>query len=73
LSVAVESATVAAVAADDVVVRKVFRRLIWFLFLLFVVSFLDRIGNAGAAVGPLVVGFFRPAGSRPGFPSSPSC
>jgi len=42
------SATVPQVNADDVVVRKVFRRLIGFLFLLFVVSFLDRI-NVGFA------------------------
>jgi MFS transporter, ACS family, 4-hydroxyphenylacetate permease len=37
-------------AADALVVRKVFRRLIWFLFLLLVVSFVDRINIAFAAL-----------------------
>jgi MFS transporter, ACS family, 4-hydroxyphenylacetate permease len=37
-------------AADILVVRKVFRRLVWFLFLLLVVSFIDRVNIAFAAV-----------------------
>jgi ACS family 4-hydroxyphenylacetate permease-like MFS transporter len=36
--------------ADDRVFRKVFRRLIWFLFILLVVSFMDRINIAFAAL-----------------------
>ena len=36
--------------ADDTVSRKVFRRLIWFLFILLVVSFMDRINIAFAAL-----------------------
>ncbi|HXJ00495.1 MAG TPA: MFS transporter, partial [Micropepsaceae bacterium] len=35
---------------DDSVVRKVFRRLIWFLFVLYVISFLDRINVAFAGL-----------------------
>jgi MFS transporter, ACS family, 4-hydroxyphenylacetate permease len=35
---------------DDRVFRKVFRRLIWFLFILLVVSFMDRINTAFAAL-----------------------
>jgi len=35
-------------AADDIVVRKVFRRLMWFIFLLQIASFIDRI-NIGFA------------------------
>ena len=35
---------------DDRVFRKVFRRLIWFLFILLVVSFMDRINIAFAAL-----------------------
>jgi len=35
---------------DDTVFRKVFRRLIWFLFILLVVSFMDRINIAFAAL-----------------------
>jgi MFS transporter, ACS family, 4-hydroxyphenylacetate permease len=38
------------VAVDDTVFRKVFRRLIWFLFILLVVSFMDRINIAFAAL-----------------------
>ncbi len=37
-------------APNDVVFRKVFRRLIWFLFILLVVSFIDRINVAFAAL-----------------------
>ena len=37
-------------ATDDRVFRKVFRRLIWFLFILLVVSFMDRINIAFAAL-----------------------
>jgi ACS family 4-hydroxyphenylacetate permease-like MFS transporter len=36
------------VAADDIVVGKVFRRLMWFIFILQIVSFIDRI-NIGFA------------------------
>ena len=36
--------------ANDLVFRKVFRRLIWFLFVLLVVSFMDRINVAFAAL-----------------------
>jgi hypothetical protein len=36
------------VAADDIVVRKVFRRLMWFIFILQIPSFIDRI-NIGFA------------------------
>ena len=35
---------------DDRVFRKVFRRLIWFLFILLVVSFMDRINIAFASL-----------------------
>jgi MFS transporter, ACS family, 4-hydroxyphenylacetate permease len=35
---------------DDAVFRKVFRRLIWFLFILLIVSFMDRINIAFAAL-----------------------
>jgi len=35
---------------DDTVFRKVFRRLMWFLFILLVVSFMDRINIAFAAL-----------------------
>jgi ACS family 4-hydroxyphenylacetate permease-like MFS transporter len=38
------------VAVDDTVFRRVFRRLIWFLFILLVVSFMDRINIAFAAL-----------------------
>jgi MFS transporter, ACS family, 4-hydroxyphenylacetate permease len=37
-------------AAGDPVVRKVFRRLMWFLFLLLIVSFVDRINIGFAAL-----------------------
>ena len=40
----------AAVDVDDTVFRKVFQRLIWFLFILLVVSFMDRINIAFAAL-----------------------
>jgi len=35
---------------DDTVFRKVFRRLMWFLFILLVVSFMDRINIAFVAL-----------------------
>ena len=35
---------------DDAVFRKVFRRLMWFLFILLVVSFMDRINIAFASL-----------------------
>jgi len=37
-------------AVDDTVFRKVFRRIMWFLFILLVVSFMDRINIAFAAL-----------------------
>ena len=37
-------------ALDDTVFHTVFRRLIWFLFILLVVSFMDRINIAFAAL-----------------------
>jgi len=46
---AVESTT-AHVAVDDTVFHKVFRRVVWFLFVLLVVSFMDRINIAFAAL-----------------------
>jgi len=44
------SGMMADAAVDDTVFRKVFRRLIWFLFILLVVSFMDRINIAFAAL-----------------------
>ncbi len=44
------AAMTAEVATNDFVFRKVFRRLIWFLFILLVVSFIDRINVAFAAL-----------------------
>src|SRR6516165_12608881 len=46
----IHSVTAADAAPSDVVFRKVFRRLIWFLFILLVVSFIDRINVAFAAL-----------------------
>ena len=37
-------------ATDDAVVRKVSRRLLWFLFLLLIISFVDRINIAFAGL-----------------------
>jgi MFS transporter, ACS family, 4-hydroxyphenylacetate permease len=45
-----QSGMMADAAVDDTVFRKVFRRLMWFLFLLLVVSFMDRINIAFAAL-----------------------
>jgi hypothetical protein len=50
MTVTIQSSIVADTAADDRVFRKVFRRLIWFLFILLVVSFMDRINIAFAAL-----------------------
>src|SRR5262252_1846492 len=50
MSTAIQSSLTAETATDDFVFRKVFRRLIWFLFLLLVVSFMDRINIAFAAL-----------------------
>jgi len=35
---------------DDIVVGKVFRRLMWFIFILQIASSIDRIGFAGCSV-----------------------
>jgi ACS family 4-hydroxyphenylacetate permease-like MFS transporter len=50
MAVTTGSATTADAAPNDLVFRKVFRRLIWFLFILLVVSFIDRINVAFAAL-----------------------
>ena len=42
--------TTAHIDVDDRVFSKVFRRLMWFLFILLVVSFMDRINIAFAAL-----------------------
>jgi MFS transporter, ACS family, 4-hydroxyphenylacetate permease len=44
------SGVTADAGVDDAVFRKVFRRLMWFLFILLVVSFMDRINIAFAAL-----------------------
>jgi ACS family 4-hydroxyphenylacetate permease-like MFS transporter len=44
------SAVMTETAIDDAVFRKVFRRLMWFLFILLVVSFMDRINIAFASL-----------------------
>ena len=44
------AAMTADAAPNDLVFRKVFRRLMWFLFILLVVSFIDRINVAFAAL-----------------------
>jgi MFS transporter, ACS family, 4-hydroxyphenylacetate permease len=46
----VHSGRTADAALDDTIFRKVFRRLIWFLFILLVVSYMDRINIAFAAL-----------------------
>lgn len=46
--VTIRSAMTADAAPNDLVFRKVFRRLIWFLFVLLVISFIDRINVAFA-------------------------
>jgi ACS family 4-hydroxyphenylacetate permease-like MFS transporter len=50
MAVTIRSAMTADAAPNDVVFRKVFRRLIWFLFTLLVISFIDRINVAFAAL-----------------------
>ena len=50
MAVTIRFATTADAAPNDLVFRKVFRRLIWFLFILLVVSFIDRINVAFAAL-----------------------
>ena len=50
MAVTIRSAMTADAAPNDLVFRKVFRRLIWFLFVLLVVSFIDRINVAFAAL-----------------------
>jgi len=50
MSVAHRHAAAADPADEDRVVRKVFRRLIWFLFVLYIVSYLDRINIGFAAL-----------------------
>jgi ACS family 4-hydroxyphenylacetate permease-like MFS transporter len=50
MAVTIPSAMPADTAPNDLVFRKVFRRLIWFLFVLLVVSFIDRINVAFAAL-----------------------
>ena len=47
---AIQSSMMAELGGDDRVFRKVFRRIIWFLFILLVVSFMDRINIAFAAL-----------------------
>ena len=49
MAATIHSGTTDAVPSD-VLFRKVFRRLIWFLFILLVVSFIDRINVAFAAL-----------------------
>ena len=50
MAVTTGSAMTVDAAPNDLVFRKVFRRLIWFLFILLVVSFIDRINVAFAAL-----------------------
>lgn len=50
MSTAIQSSLTAETATDDFVFRKVFRRLIFFLFILLVVSFVDRVNIAFAAL-----------------------
>jgi ACS family 4-hydroxyphenylacetate permease-like MFS transporter len=50
MAVTIRSAMTADAAPNGLVFRKVFRRLIWFLFILLVVSFIDRINVAFAAL-----------------------
>jgi MFS transporter, ACS family, 4-hydroxyphenylacetate permease len=50
MSKAVQFSLMTETATDDLVFRKVFRRLIFFLFILLVVSFMDRINIAFAAL-----------------------
>jgi MFS transporter, ACS family, 4-hydroxyphenylacetate permease len=50
MTASIPSSAAADAATDDGIFRKVFRRLIWFLFILLVVSFMDRINIAFAAL-----------------------
>jgi ACS family 4-hydroxyphenylacetate permease-like MFS transporter len=50
MTTAIQSSITADLVGDDGVFRKVFRRIIWFLFILLVVSFMDRINIAFAAL-----------------------
>ena len=50
MTTAIQSSVMAELGGDDRVFRKVFRRIIWFLFILLVVSFMDRINIAFAAL-----------------------
>jgi ACS family 4-hydroxyphenylacetate permease-like MFS transporter len=50
MSTTIQAGIIADGASEDAVFRKVFRRLIWFLFILLVVSFMDRINIAFAAL-----------------------
>ena len=50
MSTTIQSSPMAETATDDRVFRKVFRRLIFFLFILLVVSHMDRINIAFAAL-----------------------
>ena len=50
MSATFETGITSDTALDDTVFRKVFRRLMWFLFILLVVSFMDRINIAFVAL-----------------------
>ena len=50
MTTAIQSSVMAELGGDDRAFRKVFRRIIWFLFILLVVSFMDRINIAFAAL-----------------------
>ena len=50
MTVSLRSGAIADVATDDAVFRKAFRRLIWYLFILLIVFFMDRINIAFAAL-----------------------
>lgn len=50
MTTAIQSSMMAELGGDDRVFRKVFRQIIWFLFILLVVSFMDRINIAFAAL-----------------------
>ena len=50
MTTAIQSSMMAELGGDDRAFRKVFRRIIWFLFILLVVSFMDRINIAFAAL-----------------------
>ena len=50
MATAIQSRMMADFAGDDRIFRKVFRQIIWFLFILLVVSFMDRVNIAFAAL-----------------------